>query len=551
VVSLMWLPILKRHFLGLIASALGIFVIATGSASGADAQGYIGSKACAACHGDFAKKYALTAMAQASGRASDLRLPDGEVLAGRAAATYSASWQDGNPQLRFQKRLSDGSSVAGAKKLTYYIGSGAHGRGFIFEEQGQPFQSPLAYYGAARGWDVAPGYENETAIFLGRKVETVCLSCHASGLKPSATELFREGAVSCERCHGPGESHVKAVQSGKPHDSLSIVNPLKLEPQQRDSVCAQCHLTGETRVVKAGHSETSFRPGDRLGQHVVPFVWSNPDRAELKVVGHFEGLWQSKCKRVSGDKLSCLSCHDPHSSVADAEKSSYYRQKCLGCHEQASCKLPAAARSLKGDSCIACHMTKRASTDGQHTAFTDHAIRRNTNGGPQTSHSQELVAFWPADATDRDYALAYADQSWQQPDAASIKQAHDKLEAAWSHSAGDPDVAAQLAYTDYLIGDHDTAEDLYRQALKADPGNLIALTNLGTLLAQHGQITQADELWRKALLIDPGLAIPGLNLARGENMEGHGSAALESVRRVLSLHPDSAAALKLERALKN
>jgi Tfp pilus assembly protein PilF len=160
-----------------------------------------------------------------------------------------------------------------------------------------------------------------------------------------------------------------------------------------------------------------------------------------------------------------------------------------------------------------------------------------------------LVAFWPADATERDYALAYADQSWQHQNASSIKQAHEKLLQAWSHSPGDPAVAAQLAYTWDFLGDHDTAETLYRQALKADPENLIALTNLGTLLAQHGEINQANGLWRKALSIDPGLAIPGLNLTRGEKMEGQGSAALAIIRRVLSLHPDSEAALKLERDL--
>ena len=37
-------------------------------------------------------------------------------------------------------------------------------------------------------------------------------------------------------------------------------------------MCAQCHLMGETRVAKPHRSETSYRPGDRLSMHVVPFV---------------------------------------------------------------------------------------------------------------------------------------------------------------------------------------------------------------------------------------------------------------------------------------
>jgi len=204
---------------------------------------------------------------------------------------------------------------------------------------------------------------------------------------------------------------------------------------------------------------------------------------------------------------------------------------------------------LQGDSCIACHMPKRASTDGQHTAFTDHAIRRIAGQTPQAGHSQELVAFFPADATERDYALAYADQSWQHPDAAAIKQAHDKLQAVWPQSPRDPAVAAQLAYTCDLLGDHDTAEALYLQALRDDPQNLIALTNLGTHRARRGQMKQAIDLWRKALAINPGLPVPGLNWARAEQMQGDKQQSLEIVRRVLSLNPDSEAALKLEREL--
>ncbi len=269
----------------------------------AGAQGYVGSSVCAGCHAEIARTYAQTAMANASGPITALHVPAGQVFAANAGVNYSVQ----GTSLSYRK-----GTLEGSKTLRYYIGSGTHGRGFVFEEQGQLFQSPVAYFGAARGWDVAPGYEKETSVFLGRKVEPACLACHSSG------QNFAEGAVSCERCHGPGESHVQAIRtSGKVG---VIVNPAKLAPEQRDSVCAQCHLTGETRVLKPGRSEATYRPGDLLADHIVPFVWANPDQAEFKVVGHFEGLWQSKCKRMSGDKLSCLTCHDPHVQVPAAEK---------------------------------------------------------------------------------------------------------------------------------------------------------------------------------------------------------------------------------------
>jgi hypothetical protein len=467
----------------------------------------------------------------------------------RRGATFSASWQTDGAQLTFRKPLPDGTTVQGAKTLTYYIGSGAHARGFLFQEQDQAFQAPVAYYGDARRWDLAPGYEGERSILLGRKIEPGCLNCHASGLRSAGPTLFEEGAVSCERCHGPGERHVSSVQSGLPRAPLNIVNPAKLEPESRDGVCAQCHLMGETRVAKTGRSETTFRPGDRLAQHVLPFVWSSPDKADLKVIGHFEGLWQSKCKRVSGDKLSCLTCHDPHTTIPAAEKSAYYREKCLACHQQASCKLPSAARNREGDSCIACHMPSRPSSDGQHTAFTDHLIRCKAQDARPTRHSEDLVPFWTSSASDRDYALAYADKAWLRGDAASIRRAHEKLQAVLSQAPNDAAVAAQLAYTDDLGGDTANAEALYRVALKADPENLIALTNLAAHLAQQGQLSKAIDLWRKALVINPGLLIPGLNLARAEDAQGHRREALEIISQVLSLNPDSQEAFDLRRKL--
>ena len=512
-----------------------------------DSEGFIGSKACATCHGEIAKNYATTAMAQASGRVSELRLPSGKVFAAKAGVTYSISWKTDTPQLRFRKLMPDGSVIEGAKNLSYYVGSGAHARAFIFEEQGQPFQAPIGYYGEARGWDLAPGYEKKSSVSLGRKVETACLTCHASGLKLRPSELFQEGAVSCERCHGPGGRHVIAVQSGRATSSPDIINPLHLEPESRDSICAQCHLIGETRVVKAGRSEHTFRAGDRLGEHVVPFVWSSPEQTEFKVIGHFEGLWQSKCKRLSGARLSCLTCHDPHTKVPVNEKSAYYRQRCLGCHQQSSCKATVTAKNRKGDSCIGCHMGIRPSTDGQHTAFTDHAIHRSAERRDLTTPSTELIAFWPATATARDYALAYAQEAWLRGDAATARRAHEKLQAVWSLAPNDGAVAAELGYTNDVGGDAGKAQALYEQALKADSENLLALTNLATHLAQAGRVNEAVGLWKKALAINPGSQVPGLNLAMVEEAEGQRGAALETVRQVLSLNPDSERALYLLR----
>jgi tetratricopeptide (TPR) repeat protein len=192
-------------------------------------------------------------------------------------------------------------------------------------------------------------------------------------------------------------------------------------------------------------------------------------------------------------------------------------------------------------------MEKRSSKDGQHTAFTDHSIPGKAHSPREKGHSDELVAFWPASTTERDAALAYADEAWLKKDAESVKEAQKRLRAVWARGFEDPAVAAQLGYADDLSGDVAEAEILYRAALKADPENLVALTNLATHLARGGQVKQAITLWQKALRINPGLLAAGLNLARTEEAEGHGRAALEIVGQTLRLNPDSERALELRR----
>jgi len=106
-----------------------------------------------------------------------------------------------------------------------------------------------------------------------------------------------------------------------------------------------------------------------------------------------------------------------------------------------------------------------------------------------------------------------------------------------------------LGYATDLAGDAEAAEALYREALTTDPDNLVALSNLATHLAQHNQIQGAIDLWQKALAINPGLLIPSLNKALAENAKGNSQAASQTVRRLLSLYPDSERAMKLEREL--
>jgi hypothetical protein len=107
---------------------------------------------------------------------------------------------------------------------------------------------------------------------MNRPIDASCLLCHASQPQPIfgtqnrfAEPPFKGGGVSCERCHGPGSLHVE----GK----AKLVNPAKLDAARRDSVCAQCHLSGEARVERTDKRLARFRPGDRLADYVSFFCF--------------------------------------------------------------------------------------------------------------------------------------------------------------------------------------------------------------------------------------------------------------------------------------
>src|SRR6059058_6628228 len=79
----------------------------------------------------------------------------------------------------------------------------------------------------------------------------------------------------------------------------------------------------------------------------------------------------SKCFRGSGEKLSCISCHDPHVEPRPEEAAAYFKKKCLACHTEKSCTLPLQIREhqRQSDDCADCHMQKRDVREISHSSI--------------------------------------------------------------------------------------------------------------------------------------------------------------------------------------
>ena len=433
------------------------------------------------------------------------------------------------------------AGVQGKRRLEYFIGSGTVGRSYLYTVDGFLYQAPVSWYSAPAKWDLSPGYQQYDQLYLTRGVETVCLECHASRLQPVAgtangyrSPPFREGGVSCERCHGAGEAH--AAGRGK------AINPAKLAPDRRDSICAQCHLAGEARIARArAGAEGGFHPGDRLADSLVVFEWSG--KPDMNVTSHFETLAESACKRVSGDRLWCGSCHDPHRAPAETEKAAFYRAKCQECHQSAECS--------RGPDCAGCHMPKRPVRDVQHSAYTDHDIRKPgvltgagagastgvlTGGRTDASGERKLVPFGGVEAGDREIGLAYAAVPGFE------KLARQYLERV---PQDDAEVLAHLAYLYESGRNQSKAAPLYQKAIKLDPSQVAAAVNLGNLYIKSGQAREAIRLWQYALEKSPGLETVRLSLAVALYRSGDSAGAEGGLTKLLELNPGNTVARRL------
>ncbi len=502
----------------------------------------VGNQACAPCHVDIYRRYAATGMARSSGVVSSAAPKESFARAAfedpASAAAYQITPGQDSYRLSFART---GTDIHGERSLRWFVGSGSVGRSYLFSTGGFLFQAPVSYYALGERWDVSPGFQRYSTIALTRPVEPACLQCHASRLQTLpgtengfAAVPFLENGVACERCHGDAREHIASHGAKSP----ILVNPAKLSPARRDSICAQCHLSGVARIARKRANAEPWKPGLLLSDFSAFFVWAGSELPEMRVTSHFERLQQSACKRASGDKLWCGSCHDPHEEPAPENRAAYYRAKCAACHTVSH-----------GEDCIGCHMPKGQVSDSQHAVYTDHSIPRRPRPAAQPASTDTLVPFWTTSANDRDLGLAYAVAAAAKP--ALRARSLPLLEAAAKRDPDDAAVLVQLAQDYDQAGSTERAMPLYQRVLTLNPASVAAATNLGAILAQRGNAAEAIRLWQQALKANPALTNVRMNLAVAQYRAGDIAGARTTLEQALQYDPDTAAARKLLFELKS
>ncbi|MGA3092508.1 MAG: c-type cytochrome [Terriglobales bacterium] len=453
-----------------------------------------GGSRCKVCHASEVEGYARSAMAHSLRRATaepsgTVTTPDAKIT---MYSTPAGSWQ----------RLESAGNVS-TYHIDYVIGSGNHASGYLVNLDGHLFQSPVAFYKSRNSYDLAPGYEKAQDPDFNRPVAEGCVFCHAgTELHVPGTEnqfrapVFPAEAITCERCHGPSERHLADPRPG------TIVNPSKLEPDPRDSICEQCHLMGAARVLNPGREFRDFQAGQKLeGTFTVYHDALPPDTParEFKVISHVEQLALSACARRSQRRLWCGTCHDPHNKPIEPVQ--YYRSRCLSCHQDAFPKSHPSADS----NCISCHMPRRDAEDGGHTAFTDHRIQRR----PQSDSNLPIagnIAAWREPAPDlqkRNLGIGYLNAGFQRRSSEFIIRGYQLLTEVQNQFASDPDLFTWIG-TALLVGKKSSEAELaFDRALELKPDSAVEETNAAAARQQAGDINGTVIHLERAVAIDP------------------------------------------------
>ena len=481
------------------------------------------AQVCATCH--------------AKETAAFLKSPMGNSL---ALPTPLGAGEIKRPGLEIAIRERDGRMIHSLSQsgftaeypVAYQIGAGKVGYTYMVRIGDYLYESPASWY-RQHGWDASPGYNRLPNPDFDRLIDSACLFCHAGNSKFLGSDQRRFSGVAlkpigCDRCHGPGEEHARQPSA------KNIVNPAKLSPRARNSICEQCHLEGETRLLNPGKSWPDFHPGEELERTAVTYLLTQ-DNQEVKAVEQAEQLALSKCVRASGGKLWCATCHNPHGQPAD--RVSQMREICKSCHATLSKANHAAVKE-----CTSCHMPRLTPNDIPHTASTDHRILRRPAPLPQASSGAGISAWQdpPAQFRARDLAVASLSIGGTNGLQALHDIGADLLEALpETEKEKDPAVVSSLISIRLQRQELDQARELARRATELEPDSAFASLNLSLALQNSGDEQGAERQLLHTIDLDPSLQPAWMNLVLLYQQQGREADRAALVNRYLKWNPQS------------
>lgn len=566
-----------------------------------DTVKYVGINTCKGCHSSIYESFIQTGMGQSFNLATKTKSAakfgaHQVVHDSYRNLSYYPYWKQDTMYI-MEFRLEGRDTVhKRVERVDYIIGSGQHTNSHMMNVNGFVYQLPLTWYAQKGRWDLPPGYEDGHNVRFNRSIGLECMSCH------NAMPTFEKNSmnkfinipkgIDCERCHGPGELHVREKAAGHLVDTskaidYTIVNPDKLPWELQIDVCQRCHLQGNA-VLKHDKDFTDFRPGKKLGDFIdiyMPKYQGKDD--EFIMASHAQRLQMSSCfvaarKQEHGKALTCISCHNPHVSVK-VTGSGVFNNSCNNCHtsqQKNTCTETPAKLKAADNNCVKCHMPKSGTIDIPHVTVTDHWIRKpagkkaksdlkafvgiycinNPASDLQTKASAYLSYFekFSGEKISLDSATIYMGKEpnadalihlwYLKEDFGAIAK---KAIALKAEEQNKPWLCYRIGQAFKNTGNATVAAVWLQRAITLAPENLDFINALGALYVETGDDARAKQLLENSLKKNPKQSEPWCNLGFMLARSGSHEAALGYYNKALALDPDFEQALFNKAAVLN
>jgi len=318
----------------------------------ATAAHYVGSAACEKCHAQIYEHWKKTPMANV---VRDPREHPDAIIPNLATNTVSPKFT--KDQVAF--------TYGSVWKQRYFTKIGDD----YFPEPAQWDVTNKVW----RPYMVANGTDWWAAFYPpdNRKRPTgpTCDGCHSVDYNIH-TKQVAEWNVGCERCHGPGSTHVENATRG------NILNPARMDYVAASDTCIQCHSQGRPLANPIEGKHYDWPVGYHAGLNLRDYWQLEEHTLGQLSFTHFPDGTAHKNRMQGNDfvqsvmyrrGVTCFDCHDVHGTENYAQLRKPANQICLDCHGPGSRNGPRAATLAEhthhkdgsaGSECVACHMPK-------------------------------------------------------------------------------------------------------------------------------------------------------------------------------------------------
>jgi predicted CXXCH cytochrome family protein len=505
--------------------AIAIYCALLAVAGGLSHPAQAATSTCAKCHQGETARYLATAMGKSL--VAPESLPPGKITHDPSHSVITIEERNATMVHTLNE-----AGLTAEYPVQYQMGGGLMGSSFLVQIGDYLFESPASWFNSY-GWDISPGYAPARFIDFDRPMNDACLFCHAGNARFSDADGRRLrtpdlSAIGCERCHGPGTEHIRQPTA------KNIVNPAKLTQAARDSVCEQCHLEAAGRVLNPGKHWDDFHAGTPAEKTFATYMLVGGDNHEVIAVSQVEQLAQSQCARMSGGKLWCGTCHDPHGQTKNRQEE--MKTICTTCHLKLQADHPAAPAE-----CTSCHMPRGPTTNIAHAALTDHRILRRPENPISPQPGPEKVVAWrepPLPVRTRDLALAELLAALSDKSPSLQEEGFSLLTSMPAEKrANDPDAISALEGLYLQKGDFANAIKFGQRTVALSPRSAKAAMNFAIVLQRSGDLAAAERQFTRAIELDPSMKAAYGQLAILYAKQGRSQEMMDIMDRYLKWNP--------------